>query len=237
MKNIILLLIGSALLTGCGVMTDTQKILNVHPVAQPYVTRFEQIYGQRIDNLEVVFRPIEGNTIGYCQKGTEVNYSDLGLKRTEKKIVLIVIDTSYWNPEDSLDNYSDVVNTYTRRSPRQVEAADREELMFHELGHCILNRPHVNSTSSIMYPYHLGGSGYLANYANYVSELFGFTSYAGTVISNDTYASKVYPEFVDRGEEIQVLSAEDLQHGDFHEVHVETVTPDAHDHEEETSQN
>jgi hypothetical protein len=225
MKNILFIMMASVLLTGCGVMSDTQKILNVHPAAQPYVARFEQMHGQRIDNLEVVFRPIEGNVLGYCQQGTEVNYSDLGLKKTEREIVLIVIDSTYWDPNDSLDNYSDVVNPYTNRSARQVEAADREELMFHELGHCILDRPHTNSRASIMYPYHLGGSNYMNYYSSYVSELFGFTSYAGNAITNDTYASKEFPEFVDRGEEIKLLSAEELAEGDYHETHVEIVTP------------
>lgn len=239
MKKLILIAIGSVMLTGCGVMTDTQKILNVHPVAQPYVSRFSQISHINIDNLEVVFRSIDGNrsTLAYCQKSTETKYSDLGLKKTETEHNLIVIDTADWDPADSLENYSDVVNPVTNRSARQIEAADREELMFHELGHCILNRPHVNSTASIMYPSHLGGGGYLNNYANYLSELFGFTSYAGTAITNDTYASKVYPEFVDRGEEIQVLSAEELETGDFHEVHVETVEPADHSHEESAEQN
>lgn len=234
MKNLILVVIGSGVLVGCGVISDTQKILNVHPEAQPYVSRFEQISGSRIDNLEVVFRPIDGNVIGYCQQSTEVKYSDLGLKRTETEQVLIVIDSDYWDPNDSLDNYSAVV--VGSRSARQLKAADREELMFHELGHCILNRPHTNSTSSIMYPYHLGGGGYLANYSMYVSELFGFTSYAGTAIMNDTYASKVYPEFVDRGYEIKVLSAEELENGDFHETIVNTVSPDYQSHNETDEQ-
>lgn len=233
MKNLILLVIGSALLTGCGIITDNQKILNVHPVAQPYVQRFEQISGRHIDNLEVVFRPIEGHTIGYCQKSYETKYSSLGFKKTEIERNLIVIDSTYWNPDDSLDNYRDDLFNSKGFSYRQVEAADREELMFHELGHCILNRGHTNSTASIMYPYHLGGLGYLNYYASYISELFGFTSYAGTAIANDTYASKVFPEFVDRGDAIVVKTAEELEHGDFHEEHIETVEDEHLEHTHE----
>lgn len=235
MNKIILILIGSTLLTGCGIVSETQKILNVHPEAQPYVARFEQISGRHIDNLEVVFRPISGSTIGYCQKSYETKYSSLGFKRTETEHNLIVIDSNYWNPNDSLDNYSEVPNQ-DGKTPRQIEAADREELMFHELGHCILNRGHVNSTASIMYPYHLGGVGYLNRYMSYISELFGFSSYAGTAIENDTYASKVFPEFIDRGDEIQVLSSEQLENGDFHEEHIETVEDD-HYHDEESQDN
>lgn len=238
MKNLILIAIGSVLLTGCGVITNTQKILNVHPVAQPYVSRFEKIQGSRIDNLEVVFRPIDGSrsTLAYCQKSYETKTSNLGLKKTEIEHNLIVIDTADWDPSDSLETYRDVVNPVTNRSPRQIEAADREELVFHELGHCILNRPHTNSTASIMYPYHMGGANYMNYYTRYVSELFGMVSYSGTDISSNTYASKAFPEFLDRGDEIKVLSAEELENGDFHETIVNTVSPDYHSHNETDEQ-
>src|SRR5690606_17670169 len=125
---------------------------------------------------------------------------------------------------DGLENYSDEAKEYV--------AADREQLMFHELGHCILNRSHTNSTNSIMYPYHLSANYYINHYVNYIAELFGMTAYAGEVINDDTYASKEFPEFVDRGDEIQVLSPEELENGDFHEtVNVVTATDDMdHDH-------
>lgn len=68
--------------------------------------------------------------------------------------------------------------------------ANREQLIFHELGHCVLNRKHREDfvrtadgwntiQASIMYPYHLGESKYDYNYNEYMKELFtGATSYA-----------------------------------------------------------
>ena len=60
----------------------------------------------------------------------------------------------------------------------RLTPGDREELIFHELGHCILYRDHNLTTVSgipvsIMYPYHLG-SIYTqpANYGGYLAELF-----------------------------------------------------------------
>jgi hypothetical protein len=53
----------------------------------------------------------------------------------------------------------------------------REEVIFHEMGHCVLNRGHRpdqnNSLSlSIMDPYIFGGSAYESNYTQYMHELF-----------------------------------------------------------------
>lgn len=61
-----------------------------------------------------------------------------------------------------------------------LNSGHREELIFHELGHCVLNRLHdtteVGGTPvSIMYPYHLGPTIYAdaTRYADYQTELFG----------------------------------------------------------------
>lgn len=61
--------------------------------------------------------------------------------------------------------------------------AEREELIFHELGHCVLNRGHYQERTltkdfqesiplSIMNPYHLGKNKYSTNYQYYIKELF-----------------------------------------------------------------
>lgn len=47
---------------------------------------------------------------------------------------------------------------------------DREVLIFHELGHCDLNRGHVEN--SIMRPYHLNGYIFSQNETLYLQELF-----------------------------------------------------------------
>jgi hypothetical protein len=54
----------------------------------------------------------------------------------------------------------------------------REQLMFHEMGHCVLGRPHNASEYlgyyplSIMNPYFFGDNLYTVNYNSYVNELF-----------------------------------------------------------------
>jgi hypothetical protein len=59
------------------------------------------------------------------------------------------------------------------------EASLKEELVFHELGHCLLGRPHKNDVDSdgiplsLMYPYILGEETYNTNSREYyLSELF-----------------------------------------------------------------
>lgn len=73
--------------------------------------------------------------------------------------------------------YSEYV-TINRSLWVQLGPLDREELIFHELGHCILKRLHEPTVVSgvpvsIMYPYHLGGVyGESLRYPAYQSELF-----------------------------------------------------------------
>ena len=57
--------------------------------------------------------------------------------------------------------------------------AEREQLVFHELGHCVLQKRHVGGVSaqgiprSLMNPYRIDGSVYLQNKAYYLSTFFG----------------------------------------------------------------
>ena len=77
-----------------------------------------------------------------------------------------------------------------------LSAGSREELIFHELGHCALSRNH-NSTvisgvpTSIMFPYHLGTI-YQdpTNYPHYISELFSVANamFAGLFFNPANYA-------------------------------------------------
>ena len=61
----------------------------------------------------------------------------------------------------------------------------REQLMFHELGHCILDRPHTDQKLedgcpiSIMDPYVIGESCYLSHRNYYFEELFNQMSKEG----------------------------------------------------------
>lgn len=59
----------------------------------------------------------------------------------------------------------------------QFDVKMREELIFHEMGHCVLNRGHRPDENnemplSIMNPVIFGGLAYLGNYNHYMHELF-----------------------------------------------------------------
>jgi hypothetical protein len=59
----------------------------------------------------------------------------------------------------------------------KLEVSFREEMLFHELGHCVLNRNHRpdqsnNLSLSVMNPYIFGSRVYEANYGQYMHELF-----------------------------------------------------------------
>lgn len=76
---------------------------------------------------------------------------------------LIVIDRNYWNNQDSLT---------------------QESIMFHELGHCLLMRPHRQqyrvsdlTPISLMHPQVIKSWLYEPYYYDYQDELFGFTEY------------------------------------------------------------
>lgn len=59
----------------------------------------------------------------------------------------------------------------------QFDVTMREDMIFHEMGHCVLNRGHRSDENnklslSIMNPYIFGGLAYLGNYDHYMHELF-----------------------------------------------------------------
>lgn len=77
----------------------------------------------------------------------------------------------------------------------QLSKAEREELVFHELGHCILDRGHLNTYTSgkpdsIMLSTNFSGVWYTDNYINYLSELFSVapTLFAGLQFQGNIYA-------------------------------------------------
>lgn len=98
--------------------------------------------------------------------------------------------------------------TYWEQWANQGRSSEMEQLMFHELSHCLLNRTHKdttmtssdNSTSvptSIMNSYHISRTLYEGNYTYYINELFNI-NYVGNVYANNSssfptgvYASKM----------------------------------------------
>jgi hypothetical protein len=187
-----LILIALLSLASCGAKKVYHTKVNIHPDAQSFVSTFEQKSNIKIRDLEVTFSDkIADGILGYCQVGS----------RTERKATLqgaedhiyatptIVLNSNYW---------------YTGRLATD---SDREQLVYHELGHCILGRPHVNSASSIMFPYHLTNTAYLADYARYMAELFNKPLMASSGMRFQNYASTIYPEF----EEFEVVVPADSE--------------------------
>lgn len=77
---------------------------------------------------------------------------------------------------------------------------DMEQLLFHELGHCTLNRAHFDTATSgiaqsLMNSYHVNSVYYVANWTYYINELFN-PAIAGTVnlasSGNDGWDGSVY---------------------------------------------
>jgi hypothetical protein len=101
---------------------------------------------------------------------------------------------------------------------RQISSARKEELIFHELGHCFLNRYHENSVDPQNYPisimnwYQLGPSIYATNrYAKYMSELFAVpeSTFTGYSFNPARYTSSSNSQFM-------ALETSEYDHSECH---------------------
>lgn len=134
---------------------------------------------------------------------------------------LIVLNTNYWDHPS-------------------FTTANKEQVMYHELGHCLLKRGHDDSMlvinpyysvpASIMNTYHFSYQVYTQNYSHYINELFRTNAFAGISFDDTVYASTMpeFPEFVEP--EIEVLSSEEIK--DCVNVVKDEVT-EGHDHDHE----
>lgn len=161
-----LVMLFSLMLLGCG-MKDKNEF-RVDPALMPYYEVFVQssvIRGndQSTNDLIMEFGPTEGRVIAYCQR--QVRYNESFLQKTEKiDTPLVVVNPNWW---------------------RNSSEASRREVIYHELGHCLMNKEHdtrvssyVGRPESLMYPYHIGGSFFASWESNYLDELFGLRQYA-----------------------------------------------------------
>lgn len=156
------------LLTSCGKkysQTFVQQDL------QPFVDKFvlaAKIRGVNIEIKDIVIKLGDANDynpqinkVGYCI--FDRSYSGFEMFQDEEVSNMIIVDQKFWNRSDITD-------------------IQRTELLFHELGHCILGRKHDtrlsnNLPESLMYP-HLVSMSYFpmyrANESYYFDELFKF---------------------------------------------------------------
>lgn len=97
----------------------------------------------------------------------------------------------------------------------QLTSKSREELVFHELGHCFLDRGHLNTYTglyqdSLMAAYHLGPTIYAdaTRYSKYIAELFSvpLVSFNGQTFNTGRYASTYASAFAFSVEEEKVLN-------------------------------
>lgn len=135
--------------TACGGHTPELKIENKY---SPYVKAFESRAAMAGVNI-VVNDLIIKSVASFDDKSTAGVCSK---RDDDSSVPLITISQEWWS---KLDVYS------------------REEIVFHEMGHCVLNRGHRSDENnrlalSIMNPSIFGGSGYTANYLHYIHELF-----------------------------------------------------------------
>lgn len=144
----------------------------VDPQAKPYLDSFvseahERGYYPNVDNLSIYIKPkdslsmelVSDNALAYCMPLA------IGTSRDRDFIPsfgeYIIISKEYWDAAPD---------------------AGREDTLFHELGHCILNRVHTTKLlpmwdgtyrpASLMYPTDFPGIIYLEYRKEYIDELF-----------------------------------------------------------------
>lgn len=127
------------------------KRAEIDPALQPYVDEFSRQFGMTVDWIPTKFKVLEGNWVGVCE------YSGEG---EDFKAIAINIDPDYWEDADE---------------------GERESLIMHEFGHCVLQRDHDDAwitmggqriPRSVMNSYVFSGSLYLAFKDYYMKELF-----------------------------------------------------------------
>lgn len=137
-----------------------------------FTSSFEDMYGGPITGIDIVFATQEYPTIGMCKVWDYTTYT--------KKV--IEIDPEYW--------YSERTSNYARTG-----------LIYHELGHCLLDRRHtedkfyytpegksytVTVASSIMYPTNFFSALYAPLQSYYFTELLFPETRRVDVVSSDS---------------------------------------------------
>lgn len=129
--------------------------LQIDSPFQGYVNSFEQTSASEGNALTITDLII---TFGTTPSMNETGVCEVAENETPR----IIVNQRIWN---TLNDY------------------DKQEVIFHELGHCVLRRIHQNSEmlayngaqtvpESVMYPYRIPGTIYRDNMAHYHGELF-----------------------------------------------------------------
>ena len=156
MKSIISLIISCITLLffqNCGTPFDVrlpskQTITSTDPQFDAYIQEFEFYYGQSVSTIPIGFDDLDPNIAGIC-------YRSIVGGRTLN--AYIAIDRDYWY---------------------KITEYQRINLIFHELGHCAMNKNHVPSDSvslcpsSFMFEQIMSDKCIEDNYNTYIEELF-----------------------------------------------------------------
>lgn len=161
------------ILSSCGIKDISKKKLVIEPELQYLIDDFETTSQDlkspiKINNLVVQFVDNfseiqeERKVVGLCDKGTTTTKTNsLGQRTKEVDTPIISIKKSYFD---------------------SISPAERHELVFHELGHCILNLNHIDGISgslfspkylSVMNPTVFSGDSYRKYFDYYMKQLFG----------------------------------------------------------------
>ena len=122
-------------IAACGQVKEKHNAdVYVEPEFQYYVELFEAEQETTVE-IEMKFNTIEYPAVGRCYYAFYIE----GPKKGERINLNIEIDPIYWN---------------------EASDTEKEVLLFHEMGHCVLNKEHnetvltdFNMPKSIMYPY------------------------------------------------------------------------------------
>lgn len=138
----------------CGIRNDFDVTSNrpnvtTNPIFQPYISEFESYYGASVAAVPIAFSKLEPTIAGVC------HYLKVGNGPIEWGY--IEIDQEYW---------------------KEISEKQKIDLIFHELGHCVLGRDHVTPNGvewcpkSFMNPSVMSDYCLENHYDDYIKEMF-----------------------------------------------------------------
>lgn len=162
MKSVLFctLALGTMLLQSCAGQKEKTNQLQIGSDFTQFISNFESVSGSKGQALS-----IEDLIV---QFGSTPTMNETGVcEITDGETPIVTINEKIW---------------------LNLNTMDRQEVIFHELGHCVLRRKHQEGTvtvggywgtipNSIMYPYRIPGSIYQPNEAYYDTELFDPAKY------------------------------------------------------------